>query len=442
MKIERDILKDLKAWKEKNGRKPLMLFGARQTGKTWILKEFGRSCFDRYAYFNFDEEEHLGELFSKTKSPARLLEQLSHLTGFTISASDTLIIFDEIQECPKAIESLKYFCEQCPEYAIVTAGSLLGIMLGHKDFSFPVGKVDHLNMYPVTFSEFLRAKDKSLSDYYHSIDTIEQLPQIFFDRLSASFDYYRISGGMPESVVAILENHRDETDRILSSILKDYTLDFVKHSTPLIANRIGHIWENLPSQLSKENRKFIYSQVRSGARAREYEDALIWLKNAGLIYQVMLCTKPFIPLKAYDQINSFKIYACDIGLLRVLADLDNHIYETTSDQFREFKGGLTENYVLQSLIPQFGKNIRYWSSGNKAEVEFLIQFDNSIIPVEAKSAISVKSKSLSVYDNAYHPKIRLRYSMKNLSQAGNLINIPLFLADKTRNLLKACSKNE
>ena len=435
MKIDRYILKDLKAWKEKPGRKPLMLFGARQTGKTWILKEFGNSCFQRCAYFNFDEEEQLADLFSKTKSPVRLLEHLSHVIGFTISASDTLIIFDEIQECPKAIESLKYFCEQCPEYAVVAAGSLLGIMLGHEEFSYPVGKTDHLDMYPVTFSEFLRAKDKSLSNYYDSIDKIEALPQIFFDRLTKAFDYYRVCGGMPESVVAILANDRNKTDNVLSSILKDYTLDFVKHSTPLIASRISHIWENLPSQLSKENRKFIYNHVRSGARAREYEDALIWLKNAGLIYQVMLCTKPLIPLKAYDQTNSFKIYAGDIGVLRVLAELDNHFYETSPEQFREFKCALTENYVLQSLIPQFGKNIRYWSSGNKAEVEFLIQWGTHIIPVEAKSAISVKSKSLSIYNDNYHPSIRLRFSMKNLAQSGNLINIPLFLADKTTDFL-------
>ena len=437
--IERTIMTQLNCWKDKNNRKPLLLFGARQVGKTSILKYFGSQSFDNYAHFSFDEERQLSEIFEKTKDPIRIIEQLNYLTDSPIVPQKTLIILDEIQECPAAIASLKYFCEKAPEYPVAGAGSLLGLMLGHPGFSFPVGKVDHLDMFPLTFSEFLKAKDTKLFNYYQSINTPAPLPQLFFDKLLDSFAAYRICGGMPEAAVMMLNGDMVQMEEKLSNILKDYSLDFIKHATPVQANRISHVWNSLPSQLAKENHKFVYQLVRPGARAREYEDALVWLKNAGLIYQVVLCKQPSLPLKAYDDLNIFKAYANDIGLLRSLANLDYKIYNTPENIFKEFKGALAENYVLQSLIPQFGKNCHYWSSGNQAEVDFLLSTDNEVYPVEVKSDESITGKSLMQYEKSYAPKLRIRYSMRNLQQDGNLLNIPLFLADRTKAILSSNS---
>ena len=431
MYIERTIIDQLKLWKNRLDRKPLLLFGARQIGKTWILKHFGDTEFEHTAYFSFDEDVSLGDIFRTTKAPHRIIEQLAFLTDVPIKPATTLIVFDEIQECPEALASLKYFCEKAPEYAVAAAGSLLGLTIGHKDFSFPVGKVDHLDMYPLSFSEFLRAKDSNLYNYYNSIVAIEPLPQIFFDRLSEAFNAYRICGGMPEVASSMISGNTQDVDLKLANILKDYSLDFVKHATPTLANKIGHVWQSLPSQLAKENRKFIYQLIRPGARAREYEDALIWLSNAGLTYQVHLCREPRLPLKAYDNLSIFKIYAMDIGLLRRLADMPGSLYLTPSEQFKEFKGALAENYILQSLVMQFGKEMRYWSSGNTAELEFLLQWDNEVLPVEVKSGTTVTGKSLTQYTKLYNPHLRIRFSMQNLRRDDSLINIPLFLADKT-----------
>ena len=436
MYIERTIIEQLKHWKRRLDRKPLLLFGARQIGKTWVLKHFGNTEFEHTAYFSFDEDMHLGDIFRTTKDPHRIIEQLTFLTEIPIKPTTTLIVFDEIQECPEALASLKYFCEKAPEYAVAAAGSLLDLTVGHKDFSFPVGKVDHLDMYPLSFSEFLRAKDTRLYSYYKSIVTVEPLPQIFFDRLSEVFNAYRICGGMPEVASAMLMGNTQEVDMKLANILKDYSLDFVKHTTPTLSNKIGHVWQSLPSQLAKENRKFIYQLVRPGARAREYEDALIWLRNAGLTYQVHLCREPRLPLKAYDDLGIFKVYAIDIGLLRRLADMNGNLYLTPSGQFKEFKGALAENYVLQSLVMQFNKELRYWSSGNTAELEFLLQWDNEVLPVEVKSGTAITGKSLAQYTKLYNPRLRIRFSMLNLNRDDSLITIPLFLADRTSDLIR------
>ena len=436
MYIERTVIEQLKLWKKRSDRKPLLLFGARQIGKTWALKHFGNAEFEHTAYFSFDEDVHLGDIFRTTKDPHRIIEQLTFLTDVPINPATTLVVFDEIQECPEALASLKYFCEKAPEYAVTAAGSLLGLTIGHKDFSFPVGKVDHLDMYPLSFSEYLQAKDAHLHKYYNSINAIEPLPQIFFDRLSEVFNAYRICGGMPEIAVSMLSGNTQEVDLKLANILKDYSLDFVKHTTPTLANKISHVWQSLPSQLAKENRKFIYQMVRPGARAREYEDALIWLRNAGLTYQVHLCREPRLPLKAYDDLGIFKVYTVDIGLLRRLADMSGSLYLTPSEQFKEFKGALAENYVLQSLVMQFGKEIRYWSSGNTAELEFLLQWANEVIPVEVKSGTAVTGKSLAQYAKLYAPHLRIRFSMLNLKQDDSLVNIPLFLADRTSDIIR------
>lgn len=433
--FRRSIIEQLKQWKDKPDRKPLMLLGARQVGKTFVLKQFGKESFEHCAYFSLDEENGVADIFRKTKNPVQIVEQLSFLCDKPITAGKTLLILDEIQSCPEAISSLKYFCENMPELALACAGSLLGLAFGHEGFSFPVGKVDHLNMFPLTFSEFLEQKDAGLYRYYMSIKAVEPLPEVFFNRLASSFTAYRICGGMPEAATKMLDADMAAVEEKLRNILKDYGFDFVKHASPLLANRISHVWNCLPSQLAKENRKFLYQLVRPGARAREYEDALLWLQNAGLIHKVSLCQTPRIPLKSYEDLSSFKIYALDIGILRVLSEIDASVYMDSSSLFSEFKGALAENYILQSLMANGLNGSRYWSSGNRAEVDFLLQHGNMVIPVEVKSDTNIKGRSLIEYDKKYSPSLRLRYSMRNLSRDGNLINIPLFLADRTTDFL-------
>ena len=435
--FDRKIISQLKNWNSKEDRKPLMILGARQVGKTSVLKRFGKEYFDHCAYFSLDEEEGVCDIFRKTKNPVQIVEQLSFLTDVPILPNKTLLILDEIQECPEAITAMKYFCEKAPQYAVACAGSLLGLAFGHEGFSFPVGKVDHLEMYPVTFSEFLEQKDASLYRYYQSINGFEPIPDVFFERLSQAFTAYRISGGMPEAAMKMLLSDKSAVETVLNNILKDYAFDFVKHATPQLTNRISHVWNSLPSQLAKENRKFIYQLVRPGARAREYEDALLWLKNAGLLYKVNLCETPQLPLKSYESLSVFKIYCLDIGLLRVLSEMDADIYLADNPGFKEFKGALAENYVLQSLVAQGINCSRYWASGNQAEVEFIIQHSTEVIPIEVKSGTSVTGRSLIEYNKKYSPKLRLRFSMLNLKKDDSFINIPLFLADRLTDLLES-----
>lgn len=432
--FERSIIEQLKQWKDKPDRKPMMMLGARQVGKTFALKQFGREEFERCAYFSLDEESGVSDIFRRTNNPVRIVEQLSFLCDTSIEAGKTLLVLDEIQSCPEAISSLKYFCEQMPELAVACAGSLLGITLGHEGFSFPVGKVDHINIYPLTFSEFIKRKDKGLYRFYQTVNNAEPLPEVFFNRLADAFTAYRICGGMPEAAMKMLDADVAGVEDKLRNILKDYSFDIVKHSTPLLANRIAHVWNSLPSQLAKENRKFLYQLVRPGARAREYEDALLWLQNAGLIHKVNQCSVPRVPLKSYEELSIFKIYALDIGILRVLSEIDASVYLTPSPTFIEYKGALTENYILQSLIANGVNAHRYWSSGNRAEVDFLIQRGADIIPVEVKADTNIRGRSLVEYEKKYSPSLRIRFSMLNLSFDGNLMNIPLFLADRTEQL--------
>lgn len=434
--FERTIIEQLRRWKDKPDRKPMMMLGARQVGKTFVLKQFGKKEFEHCAYFSLDEENGVADIFRKTNNPIRIVEQLSYLCGTPIEAHKTLLILDEIQSCPEAISSLKYFCEQMPELAVACAGSLLGITFGHQGFSFPVGKVDHINIYPLTFSEFLKRKDGGLYRFYQTVNVVEPLPEVFFNRLSDAFTAYRISGGMPEAAMKMLDADIAGVEEKLRNILKDYSFDIVKHSTPQLANRISHVWNSLPSQLSKENRKFVYQLVRPGARAREYEDALLWLQNAGLIHKVNLCSIPHIPLKSYEDLSVFKIYSFDIGILRVLSEIDASVYMAVSPAFAEYKGALAENYILQSLVSNGINACRYWSSGNRAEVDFLIQHGADVVPVEVKADTNIRGRSLVEYEKKYSPSIRLRYSMRNLTLDGNLMNIPLFLADRTEILLE------
>lgn len=435
MEIKREVLTKLVEWKRSKTRKPLIITGARQVGKTWLLKKFGNSYFDSVAYFNFDRQPELKQFFDNTKDPDRIIQNLSLVLGKPILPGQTLIIFDEIQECNQALNSLKYFNEESPEYSIACAGSLLGVAMS-RGASFPVGNVDFIRINPVTFTEFLNAADEKLGNYVNSIESIEPLPDIFYSNLIEKFKMYYLSGGMPEAIVALLEAKDTAlTQSVLMNIINAYTLDFSKHADNKDIPKIGYIWESIPSQLARENKKFLYRTVKPGARAREYEDALLWLTNAGLVHRVNRSEKPSLPVSANDDLTAFKIYLCDVGLLRRLASLDPVAITEGNRLFTEFKGALTENYILESLINQFENQPRYWTSGNIAEVDFLLQYKNDIIPIEVKSDENIRSKSLSVYRKTFSPRISIRYSLRNLKHEDGLINIPLFLADKTSDFL-------
>lgn len=438
MEISREILQDLVRWRESAGRKPLILQGARQVGKTWILKHFGARYFENTAYFNFDLQTELKDFFQKTKEPERIIEFLSIVNGSPILPQKTLVIFDEIQECNDALNSLKYFRETHSEYVIAGAGSLLGVALT-RGASFPVGNVDFLKMYPLTFKEFLAHADQSMHEYLSKIQSFEPIPEIFFSKLIDKLKQYFISGGMPEAVSALLEDRNTEKcQNVLQSIINAYTLDFSKHIDNKDVVRVNYIWSSLPSQLARENKKFLYHAVRPGSRAREYEDALTWLVNAGLVYKIHKISKPGLPLKAYEELTSFKIYLSDTAILRKLSMLDPVAITEGNRLFTEFKGALTENFVLNSLLTQFEAIPFYWKSSNEAEVDFIVQFKNSIIPIEVKSDENVRSKSLAVYRDKYKPAISVRVSLKNLElEEGGFVNIPLFMTDYLRNLIRA-----
>jgi predicted AAA+ superfamily ATPase len=354
------------------------------------------------------------------------------------SREKTLIIFDEIQECNEALNTLKYFYENAPEYAIASAGSLLGVSMSRGN-SFPVGKVDFLQVHPLSFSEFLSASDPKLFSYLEGLNHIEPVPDIFFHPLIDKLKMFFISGGMPEAVVALLERENvEKTQQSLQNILNAYSMDFSKHAENKDIPKINHLWSSIPSQLARDNKKFLYQSVRNGARAREYEEALLWLSHTGLVHRVTRVSKPGLPLSAYDDLSAFKLYLIDVGLLRRLSLLDPMAIREGNRLFTEFKGALTENYVLQHLITNFEGLPRYWTSGNEAEVDFLVQFKNEIIPIEVKSDENVRGKSLTAYHKLYQPPLRIRYSLRNLTKDEGLLNIPLFMADYTEKLLALC----
>ena len=442
MEIKRDIMEALLQWKNRQQRKPLIIQGARQIGKTWVMKKFGEAHYQHVAYFNFDASEELCREFENTKDPERLIGILRLYTDQPIEPEKTLIIFDEIQQSNKALNSLKYFCEDAPQYHIMAAGSLLGVSLSQGD-SFPVGKVEFLCMYPVTFREFLCSDDPRMYEYLEALTAIAPLPEIVIGKLTESWRRYQVCGGMPAAATALLANQgTEEVERRQREILTAYSLDFAKHAPAKDIPRIAAIWNSIPSQLAKENRKFLYKMVKSGARAREYEDSLLWLQHAGLVYRVFCSSKPGLPLSAYDDVSAFKIYLCDAGLLRAMAQLPTEVLWSDNPLYTEFKGAMTENQILQSLISQFEVMPRYWTSEGTAEVDFLLQHAASLSPVEVKSGMSLKGKSLSVYIRQYNPEIALRYSMNNLRKDGMILNIPLFLADWTQKLLMLLQANE
>ena len=436
MNIHRHISGRLVNWKDKPSRKPLILQGVRQVGKTWLLKQFGSAYFEDTAYFNFEKQNELAQFFSTTRDPGRIIDNLAMVHGKAILPQKTLIILDEIQECNDAMNSLKYFCEERPDYAIACAGSLLGVAMS-RGSSFPVGKVDFMQLRPVTFSEFLASAAPELFSYLEQLDKVEPIPDIFFNPLCEQLKKYFISGGMPEAVVKLLdESDIAGTQDVLQNIINAYLLDFSKHVENKDIPKINFVWNSLPSQLAKENKKFVYQAIRPGARAREYEDALLWLTNAGLAIRINCSTRPFIPLAGYDDLTAFKIYLPDVGLLRRLSLLDPVAITEGNRLFTEFKGSLTENFILSGLLAQFEVVPRYWRSGNTAEVDFLIQHGNNIIPAEVKSDENVRSKSLAFYRKEYHPSLSIRFSLRNLKLDDGLINIPLFMVDYAGKLIR------
>lgn len=437
--MERFILKKLLAWKESPYRKPLILKGVRQVGKTWILKEFGRRYYENTAYFNFDENEEYKQFFETTKDVERILQNLVMASGQQIVPEKTLIIFDEVQDCPKVINAMKYFCENAPQYHVACAGSLLGIALA-KPSSFPVGKVNFMQIDPMTFSEFLLANgDGNLVEYMNALHSIEPIPDAFFNPLYEKLKMYYVTGGMPESVLMWTEA-RDISamQHVLSDIIGAYERDFAKHPNTKEFPKISMIWQSIPSQLARENKKFIYKVVKEGARAREYEDALQWLVDARLVHKVYRSTAPKLPMSAYDDISAFKIYLVDVGLLRRLAQLAPTAFGDGNRLFTEFKGALTENFVLQSLTTHFEVEPRYWSQTNPSyEVDFLLQRENDIIPIEVKAETNTTSRSLKKFKELFSDaiKLRVRFSLDNLKLDDDMLNIPLFMIDQTDRLI-------
>lgn len=426
--MKRFIMDKLINWKNSKDRKPLVLKGARQVGKTYILKEFGETNYENVAYFNFDHDDGLANLFTSTKDPKRIIEQLSLVAGKKISPEITLIIFDEIQECPNALNSLKYFCEETPEYHVVCAGSLLGIRLSKT--SFPVGKVDFLNLYPMTFSEFLIADDcVNLVECMRKTTEITEIPEIFESQLIEKLKIYYIIGGMPE-VVNSWVNDKDieKVNKIQQNILDSYENDFSKHTEPSEANKISIIWNGVPSQLARENKKFVYQVVKQGARAREYEGALNWLNDANLISKCYLVSKCAFPLKAYNDLSSYKIYMNDIGLLRRMSKLDSSIILEGNKLLEEFKGSFTENYVNNVLNYLYEESPNYYTF-DRNEIDFVIQRKNKIIPIEVKSDKSTNHNSLTKYNANNDNEISFRFSLNNLTKGGKIINIPLYFIE-------------
>lgn len=426
MNIERNIFSDLLAWKDAPIHKPVLLQGARQIGKSWVMETLGKRYFDHYVKIDFDRQPEAKSAFAVSKEPIRILKELAFFADSPIVPGKTLLILDEIQECEEALNALKYFTEDMPQLHIIAAGSLLGVAVRSRHMTVPVGKVQWMRMYPVTFLEYLKAADDSLYAIIEDWKEVKHLPNIVLDKLKTEYKRYMVCGGMPEAAAAMLENYSiAQIDTILQSIINLYELDFAKYAEPRDIPRIQAVWHSLPSQLAKENRKFIYKVIRTGARSKDYEDALLWLEESGMIYRIPAITTPRLPLSAYEDTSAFKVYCCDIGILRRLARLPADALLHSVAGYTEFKGALAENAVLQSILPILGDKPFYWTSENQAEIEFVIQWGTEIIPVEVKAGECISGRSLTVYNNLFHPLYRLRTSMLNLQNNEGLVSLPL-----------------
>ncbi|MCD8374494.1 MAG: AAA family ATPase [Oscillospiraceae bacterium] len=430
--LKRNAIQDLINWKSSEERKPLVLKGARQVGKTWLMKEFGQNYYKSYVYFNFDEEDELKSIFEANKNPQRIIELLSMIAGEKILPGETLLIFDEIQECPEALNSLKYFKEKANDYHVIAAGSLLGTLLA-KPKSYPVGMVNLLDIYPLTFDEFLEAVEPTLYAYYESIQKEQQIEEIFHNRLLEAYNNYLIIGGMPECV-ALWVKYKDpaKVSRIQRELIEVYENDFSKHNGKVNSGRILMVFRSITSQLAKPNEKFMYGAVREGGRARDFEEAIEWLVSAGMLNRVCNVSKMEHPLSAFDKPDQFKLFVFDTGLLKHMAGIDNSAILLKADY--QFKGPLTENFVLQQLRGQFEVAPRYYSDKNR-EIDFVIQYGTEIIPVEAKGGEDKSAPSFKKYIADHQPEHALRFSKRGYRKDGYITNLPLYLARKTKELL-------
>ena len=425
-------MEKLVAWKSSDERKPIVLKGARQVGKTWLMKEFGRNYYKSFVYFNFDEEDELKSIFETNKNPQRIIELLSMIAGEKIYPLDTLIIFDEVQECPEALNALKYFKEKANEYHVIAAGSLLGTLLA-KPKSYPVGMVNLLDIFPLTFEEFLEATDAPLFAYYEGIHKEQQIEEIFHNRLLESYNNYLIIGGMPECVSSWLK-HKDPAKiaQIQRELIEVYENDFSKHNGKVNSGRILMVFRSIVTQLAKSNEKFMYGAVKEGARARDFEEAIEWLVSAGMLNRIYNVSKLEHPLSAFDKLDQFKLFLFDTGLLKQMAGVDNSAILLKSTY--QFKGPLTENYVLQQLRGQFEVMPRYFSSRN-GEIDFVLQCGMEIIPVETKGGEDKSAPTFKKYVADNHPLYAVRFSKMGYRKDGNITNIPLYLVGKTKELL-------
>ncbi|MCM1038363.1 MAG: ATP-binding protein [Ruminococcus sp.] len=428
--MERSAMQKLLEWKNEKHRKPMIIRGARQVGKTWLMKEFGRTQFEQTAYINFDENIRIREIFEGSLDKERLLLAISAETGLSITPQNTLIIFDEVQEAPRALASLKYFCENAPEYPVIAAGSLLGVAL-HKGTSFPVGKVDFLDLYPLNYREFLRAAgEEALCAFLEKAETSKDISMItamkekYIDHLR---QYYYI-GGMPEVVADFMENKDYNRARKIQTMLLDYyQQDFSKHADAMLVTRLNQVWNSIPSQLAKENKKFIYGQIREGARARDFELAIQWLEDCGLVHKVHRVSKPGIPLNAYAEFSSFKMYMNDVGLLAAKSGLPLQSIVSKSSLFAEFKGALTEQYILQQLISDAGIRAYYYATEHsRGEIDFIVQAENECVPIEVKAEENLRAKSLRAFYDKYEPRVSIRTSMSDYRREEWLVNVPLY----------------
>lgn len=436
--MKRNAMQELIEWKERKGRMPLLILGARQVGKTWLMKKFGEENFDQVVYFSMDQNPQLRETFELDFDVERILNTLQLISNTQID-ENTLIVFDEIQEIPLAIQSLKYFQENRPELAIVAAGSLLGVAL-HEGISFPVGKIELMRLYPLSFLEFMDAiGENRFAELIRNADF--ETIRVFRDKFERFLKEYFYIGGMPQAVKAFLNDRNfDEVRRIQNNIVQLYEYDFSKHTSGILSERLRLVYESIPSQLGKENKKFVYGQLRSGARSKDYEDAIQWLVDCGLAYRVRRISKPGLPIKAYADLQAFKLYIHDVGLLSAMANLDVKTIVEGARIFEEFKGSLTEQYVLSQLISELKIEPFYYSAERSTgEVDFVVQISGEVVPIEVKAEQNLRAKSLKAYVDKFKPQVAVRTSLSNFHEEDWLINIPLYAITTLKQIVETKS---